>query len=198
MILQPVLVPVPCDVPLRTPQQVERQRVCARLALRYCAGCCGAPEEGWEKDTDEVPLPQQGWYWSVSHKRHWAAAVVADQPVGIDIEHVIPRREAMFDEIACAAEWGLLGGRSWRSFFRLWTAKEAILKATGIGIAGLNTCRLEDIPDARHLTLEYENREWVVEHFYHADHVAAVTSGDAQVSWHVLDPAANADASDAV
>ncbi len=166
---------------------MRQQRLCARLALQYCARRCRAPVNGWEKDVEGVPLPQEGFYWSVSHKRQWAAAVIADGPVGIDIEHIVPRRRELHDALADRAEWTIMGDRSWNAFFRLWTAKEASLKANGAGIGGFSTCRLVEVCDERHLMLQYEGRPWRIEHFYHAGHVAAVTCDTGPVNWCVLD-----------
>lgn len=175
MNLHPVLVPVSQESGARTPERVRVQRAAAREALRRCARLCGAPEEGWEKNADDVPRPQGGFCWSVSHKRHWAAAVIADRPVGIDIERIEPKRPEMFDELAGADEWALLPERSWPDFFRLWTAKEATLKANGTGIAEFRQCRLTSAPNDQIMLLNYCARPWKVEQFHHDNHVAAVT-----------------------
>ena len=187
MNLQPVMVPIPQAGPPRSPQQVTRQRRFARLALRHCAKLVGAPVDGWEKGVDGVPLCHAGFYWSVSHKRKWAAAVIADQPVGIDIEHIAPRRLMLHDALADQSEWALIGDRSWHSFFRLWTAKEAALKANGVGIGEFSACRLVQVPDECHMTLEYQGRSWPIEHYHHAEHVVAVTCDAVTVDWCVLD-----------
>ncbi len=110
--LQPVILAIPSTATPRTAQQVLQQREYARRALRYCAKRCGAPAEGWEQDDARIPLPNTGYFWSVSHKRHWAAAVIADRPVGIDIEHVSPRPRKLHDALADAEEWGILGDKS--------------------------------------------------------------------------------------
>jgi len=187
MNLHPVLFPVPQELVARTPERVRVQRTAAREALRHCARLCGVPEEGWEKNADDVPQPQDGLYWSVSHKRHWAAAVITDHPVGIDIERIEEKRPEMFDELAGPDEWALLPARSWPDFFRLWTAKEATLKANGTGIAGFRSCRLTSVPDDHSLTLEYQTRPWRVEQFYHDNHIAAVTAEMDTVTWHVVE-----------
>ena len=165
---------------------MRQQRLCARLALQHCARRCRAPANGWEKDADGVPLPQEGFYWSVSHKGQWATAVIADGPVGIDIEHIVPRRRKLHVALADRTEWTIMGDRSWDAFFRLWTAKEASLKASGTGIGEFSACRLVEVCDERHLTLQYEGRPWRIEHFYHAGHVAAVTCDIGPVNWCVV------------
>lgn len=74
---------------------------------------------------------------SLSHSGDWVACAVADSPaIGIDIEAHRPDRdfpaliEAAFgpDERIEAAAGGIAG------FYRLWTLREAIAKATGAGI----------------------------------------------------------------
>lgn len=200
--LTPVIVPVPqgdddgggsrhAEVerprsPSRSPAAVRRQRESARLALQRCAERCGAPKHGWEQDDADRPLPNEGYYWSVSHARRLAAAVIADRPVGIDIEEIRPRDRELHEALAGPPEWTLLGDRSWRSFFRLWTAKEATLKANGEGIAELLACRLTAVESDHRLWLDYRDRRWCVEQYYHADHVAAVTCDGASVAWYAM------------
>ena len=186
MTIYPVLAPIPQSLPVRTPQRVRQQSESARRALRESARRCGAPEDGWEKDAHEVPRPQAGFYWSVAHKRQWAAAVIADHPIGIDIEEIVPRRDEVYAELAGDEEWKAVGGRAWPAFYRVWTAKEATLKATGIGLAGLDACRVHEVSDGRHLTMNYKGRVWRIEHYFHANHVAAVTCEDDTVHWCTL------------
>jgi 4'-phosphopantetheinyl transferase len=186
MMLTPVIVAVEQDAPPRSPLAVQHQRHSARLALAHCVTRCGAPVRGWEQDAAGVPLPNNGHYWSISHERKWATAVIAHEPVGIDIEHIKPRDRELHEALAERMEWVVMGVRSWHSFFRLWTAKEATLKANGVGIGELLACRLLEVRDEHHLTLEYRGRPWHVEQFYHADHVTAVTCDAAEVDWCVL------------
>ncbi|MFH0981473.1 MAG: 4'-phosphopantetheinyl transferase superfamily protein [Planctomycetota bacterium] len=185
MVLQPVLVFIPEDRTLTGPERVVRQRAFARRALAACAERCGLAHLEWSKDENDVPQPCSGYHWSVSHKPRWAAAVIADRPVGIDLEQVKPRGEHLFDEIADDPEWAAVGGQSWPALFRVWTAKEAVLKANGVGIGKLASCRIIDAPDATHLTLDYEGRRWCVEHYLHGDHLAAVTVDADPVVWLV-------------
>ena len=185
MILRPVLVAIPRSGPDRSPEQVKAQRVGSREALRQCARLCGAPEDGWTKSADNVPQPNAGFHWSVSHKRRWAAAVVSDEPVGIDIERIEPRPSDLHDALGAATEWDLLGDRSWHAFFRLWTAKEATLKANGVGIGQLLACTLAAVPDEHHLALVYGGKAWHVEHYYHDDHIAAVTCAVDAAQWQI-------------
>ncbi len=186
MSLKPVLITIHETSELSGPQKVARQREVARRALSMCAAQCGGPDGPWEQDANRVPLPNDGWYWSISHKPLMAGAVIADGPVGIDIEHIKPRgREDLWDRLANAGEWKVAGQRSWEMFFRLWTAKEATLKANSRGIGGFEECRIVAVPDATHIECDYRGARWRVEQYYHAHHIAAVTKGDSNVRWHV-------------
>lgn len=190
MVLEPVLLPVPQMAPPRSREQVAQQRDYARQALRFCAQRCGVPESGWKKDGDDRPCPNDGYYWSVSHKPKWVAAVIARQPVGIDIEEVRPRPHRLHAALAERCEWELLGDDSWHAFYRLWTAKEAVLKATGVGLAGLAACRLVQVSIADGVTLSMHGTTWRISHYEHDGHLAAVTCGPGGVRWRILPPVA--------
>ncbi len=186
MILTPVIMPVSRDAPLRTPARIQAQRYASRQALKACAAGCGAPTSGWEKNDRDVPQPNEGFFWSVSHKRNWAAAVIADCAVGIDVEHILPRDDqAVFDEVANQREWEVVGGRSWDHFFRIWTAKEATLKAHGRGIGAFSSCQVHTLVDDLHLTLRYDGADWFVEHYYHDHHIFTVTAVGDGIRWLV-------------
>ena len=185
MILRPVLMPVPDGDSLPRNERAQEQHRISRLALAESARLSGVSARDWSKDDNDVPQPAGGIYWSLSHKPAWTAAVVSDRPVGIDIERIAARNPGMFDRLADPDEWGLLGGREWGHFFRLWTAKEAALKANGVGISGFGECRLVSILDDRHLTLSFGGRDWPIEHFFHDSHVAAVTTVPDSLEWTV-------------
>ncbi|MCH8851353.1 MAG: 4'-phosphopantetheinyl transferase superfamily protein [Planctomycetes bacterium] len=176
-----------CDS-LRGAERVALQRRIAREALLRAAELCSAPTDGWQQDANRVPLPNDGWYWSISHKPLMAGAVISREPVGIDIEYIKPRgREDLWDRLANAGEWEVAGERSWEMFFRLWTAKEATLKANSRGISGFEECRIVAVPDETHIECEYGGQQWHIEQYYHAEHIAAVTAGSLDVQWHVVE-----------
>ena len=77
---------------------------------------------------------------------------MADFPIGLDIEKIRPCAPGLYRMAADEAEWSLGGAADDLLFFRYWTAKEAVLKSLGIGLAGLSKCRVIRIVDDHHLT----------------------------------------------
>ena len=96
-------------------------------------------------------------YFNISHTQHWLQIAVANLPdIGVDIEQIKTRSNlaAMARRSFADSEF-----RYWQSlpepqslevFYRLWTKKEAFVKAVGRGIAmGLNRCELEPHQDGQ-------------------------------------------------
>ncbi len=184
MILRPVLMPVPRGGELPRRERLPAQRAVSRRAVDESARLCGLTPRDWPLAANGAPAPVEGIHWSVSHKPSWTAGVVSDGPVGIDIEEIRPRRnELLFGKLATREEWDLVGGRTWDNFFRLWTANEAALKANGLGIGHLSECRVVAVRDETHLTVVFRTRQWTIEHYYHDDHVAAVTTAAEGTVW---------------
>jgi len=186
MTIHTMIVDVPNGGELSRRDRVVVQRRVAREALDESARLGEFAHASWPQDEHGVPVFENGVYWSISHKPLWAAAVVADRPVGIDIESLTPRRVEFFDQVADRAEWRLVGRRDWDMFFRLWTAKEATLKANRVGIGEMGACRIVAVHDDRRADLAYRGVLWRVEHFYHAEHTAAVALVGCEVEWHVI------------
>jgi phosphopantetheinyl transferase len=112
---------------------------------RQCAHC-GHPSHGRPTVAGDDRIS-----FSVSHSGSFAVIALTDGDVtvGVDVEEVRPRRRlgalaarVLNDEEHTA--WLAIDddGARLRSFLRMWTAKEAYLKALGIGIA----TRLRDVP----------------------------------------------------
>jgi 4'-phosphopantetheinyl transferase len=87
-------------------------------------------------------------HFSLSRSAGLALIAVSHSPVGADIE-LVSDRAGLADlvggrfgpaEAACIASG--CGGSPLRAFYRHWTAKEAYLKATGRGLAGLGGTEL--------------------------------------------------------
>ena len=186
--LYPVILPV-SDAD-RALVRGERVRALSRHARRAVACSCdisGLRLDRYPKNDDGVPQPLHGVYWSLSHKGEVVGGVAARTPVGIDLETVRPVRDGVMDRVAGESEWQMAGGRTLDVFFRFWTAKEAVLKAVGIGFAGMSRCRVVEIVDDTHMRLAYDTQPWPVQHHWFGNHVAAITARAFTVCWTVRD-----------
>jgi len=183
MILFPVVMPViEVEHEPRGKEKVNYLSRIAREALKVSAGKSGVTLDKLLKDENGAPCPVNGNYWSLSHKPEYVAAVVSKDKVGIDIEEMKPRDELLFARVASDKEWELKE-RSWDTFFRYWTAKEAILKVIGIGISGLKTCRIISVPDENQIALDFNGQLFLVEQLRYKNHIVSVLKGDNQIDW---------------
>lgn len=186
MKLHPVILPLaPEDQRLRGRELVQAQRRRAREALALSCEASGVVLGPLNKDARDAPLPFNGAYWSLSHKPRFVAAVVGPAPIGIDIEEITPRKEGIHACLAGDAEWAL-ADRGWETLFRYWTAKEAVLKAVGVGISHLKKARIHALLDQDNLLVDYGSRLWPVRHFRFQDHIVSVTHDDHEVAWTLL------------
>lgn len=187
MTLYPVVMPVSGDVQrLSGHDKVAALSECAREALWLSADRANVVLGELQKDGDDVPLPFGDYHWSVSHKPKYVAAVIGQARIGIDIEEIEPRRENIFGYVASDEEWGLFGGKSWDSLYRCWTAKEAVVKSTGTGLAGLKSCRVDGVQDDANISLSFEGRPYEVAQMRLDGHIVAVLKNDNVVEWVVL------------
>ncbi len=188
MTLYPVVMPVGGTVQrLSGRDKVAALSECARQALRMSADRAGVVLGELRKDADDIPLPFGGYHWSVSHKPKYVAAVIDQARIGIDIEEFEPRRENIFGYVASDEEWDMFGGKSWDSLYRCWTAKEAVVKSTGTGLAGLKSCRVADVQDDTNISLSFEGRLYKVAQMRLDGHIVSILKNDNLVEWVVLD-----------
>lgn len=85
----------------------------------------------WKYNEHGKPYIENGPYFSISHCKQGIAVAIDDQPIGIDIEGI---RHADADLIERTMNEEERVGMDDRKFTRLWTQKEAIVKAQGVGI----------------------------------------------------------------
>jgi 4'-phosphopantetheinyl transferase len=183
-VIYPVILPVPPEVQrLRPKQRVQSLSDCARQALALSAERLGVRLGPLEKDDRGAPVPCRGNFWSLSHKPDYVGGVVAPAAIGLDIERLRPCSAGLRCKTADVAEWAPGPRRFQTTFFRYWTAKEAVLKARGEGLRDLSRCRIDHILDPAHLRVDYAGETWTVEHFFFEGHVAAVAAGGFRVEW---------------
>lgn len=131
--------------------------------------------------------------FSVSHSgRHALIAVVGEGRVGIDVEDRSTLRDiegaaSLTFTPAEQAELAAMGGiRKTEFFYRIWTMKEALIKALGVGF-GLNPCRFEIPPEmrsgARHCVFRFPHvpgERWRLENLGNAEFAAAIATEPVQ------------------
>jgi len=183
--------PVILVVPDKKRQLTGREKVSflsrhARRALEISAQKNRIQLGDLKKDENGVPLPFNGNYWSVTHKTGYVAGVIARERIGIDLEKIRPVNEALFRKTAHDNEWAVSDTDKTVLFFRYWTSKESVLKASGTGIRDLLQCRIERIIDDNVLVIDYKEQHWYIEHFYFNGHIASVVKNNVDVEWTVF------------
>ena len=185
--LYPVVLSVPAHLQhLRGRPKVAILSRLARVAVRLSARLAGIEPPTFAKDQQGVPLPSAGVYWSLTHKSAFVAGVAAAAAVGIDIEQVRSPSKGLWRRIAAVPEWRLSRGRAGPDlFYRVWTAKEAVLKAESVGLRALSRCKITAVPNRHHMRLAFDRRRWTVAHYYLDDHVVALTRRRGNIRWRV-------------
>lgn len=120
------------------------QSLAARALLRRLAATMGIPRAGaWDIRPNDRLQPQlvapdgsTRVDAALTHSRDRVAAALSDQgPVGIDLEYIRPDRD--FAEMARLAfgphECQICARAGGAAFYRIWTLREAVAKASGMG-----------------------------------------------------------------
>jgi 4'-phosphopantetheinyl transferase len=183
--IYPVILPVPDDARnLDRRQRVHYLSHRAREALKRSAERMQIELGSVEKDSRGAPLPFQGYFWSLTHKPDYVGGVIAPCAVGMDLEKIRSCSAALFRRIATGEEWALASRCDPEPlFFRYWTAKEAVLKTAGEGIADLSRCKIRQVVDETHLLVDYAGQSWGVEQVFFDGHVAAVAGRGVRMEW---------------
>lgn len=78
------------------------------------------------------PYKEGGPYFNVSNKGDYVVFAVADREVGVDVEKIVPVRQRLIDYALSEEERAR--AVSDLDFYRMWTAKESLVKCIGTGI----------------------------------------------------------------
>lgn len=124
----------------------ERIRCCPRETARLQLLATGLLLRHVLGITEETPLlytPQgkpyleHGPCFNLSHSGHFAALAISDQPVGLDLQDMTHKSsQRLADRWFTAEEAAWINGQPDR-FFHVWTRKESVVKALGLGLAAL-------------------------------------------------------------
>ena len=92
----------------------------------------------WKYNEHGKPYMANGPYFSISHCKEGIAVAIDDAPIGVDIEAIRHANEDLIERTMNEEEKRLIANSQQpiadREFTRLWTQKEAIVKAEGTGI----------------------------------------------------------------
>ncbi|MBU1343463.1 MAG: 4'-phosphopantetheinyl transferase superfamily protein [Proteobacteria bacterium] len=185
IILFPVITKVPETIKaLNGKKTVSALSRLARESAGQSAAKSTYEVTAFEKDALGVPKPSNGICWSVSHKPDFVAGVVSKQKVGIDLEKVKTVSDALFERIVDPDEGVQFKDQDRQIvFFRVFTAKEAVLKKTSDGIKGLSKVKIKTVVDDKNLIVQYLDKKYLVENFYFDGYLASVTKDDFDVQW---------------
>ena len=109
------------------------------LMLYDLVGIPGYRDTKWKYNEHGKPFIEGGPYFSISHCKEGIAVAIDDTPIGIDIEAIRHANDDLVERVMNEKEKSQITNHkspieSARVFTRLWTQKEAIVKAEGVGI----------------------------------------------------------------
>ena len=172
---------------LKGKQRVNELSSYARQSLFLSAAKTGVVLKELEKGDLGNPLPSNGFFWSISHKPEFVAAVVSNRSAGIDIEKMKDISKNVFNRIITDEETkGFINETPKRIFFRCFTAKEAVIKCKGVGLKGILQAKVVKVMDGNNLLLKYLDSEYIVENYFFNDYVASVIKDRCDVKWEII------------
>lgn len=138
------------------------------LALKACgiAGEIKVERGLWDKPRLTSP---QGVFFNLSHSGEWTVTAISDSEVGVDVQQVRPVDMRLATRFFAESERKILaeaGDNSERLFYRLWTVKEAYLKAVGTGLnRPLNSFSVRMTAGGAKISDGAESEGWLVSEF---------------------------------
>ncbi len=114
----------------------QKQSIVARIILKNLLleayGIKDGYNIGFQTNGQPYYLNSPNVYISLSHSGDYAAAVVSDKPIGIDIQVLKSVNENLVKRVCVCDELDYVKTSRSKEFFKLWTVKEAYSKCTGI------------------------------------------------------------------
>ena len=147
-IIQEAILPTACSLNSVTPEligmaeryfpKLYREQLCDKdryldgLAARYLVSRLvdlrfGVKDYFPESTPQGIPVFPEGIYWSIAYAEDKAFVAAAEDPVGVDLEKMVLRNPLLFS-VFSMREWEAVGKMDWEHFYRMWTAKQALIK----------------------------------------------------------------------
>ena len=112
----------------------------------------------WKYNAHGKPYLEGGPYFSISHCKAGIAVAIDDAPIGIDIETIRHANEDLVERTMNEKERLGIRELGMREFTRLWTQKEAIVKAEGTGIYSFEQLQ-HVLSTSRHLEISTTEKD---------------------------------------
>ncbi len=117
----------------------RKRSLAAQYLLMKLLGEMGVEAAVLESDINSRPyLKGSDLFVSISHSHSAVACAVDSAPIGIDIEKITPVSDALINYVCTNEEkeyvYKNTQNPSFKSFFKVWTAKEAYIKKTECGL----------------------------------------------------------------
>ena len=115
----------------------------------------------WRYNEHGKPFLDGGPHFSISHCKEGIAVAIDDEPIGIDIESIRHADKELIKRTMNEEERTLIAkANADAAFTRLWTQKEAVVKAQGTGITSFE--QLQSILEQRTANVEtFENEKYI-------------------------------------
>ena len=122
-------------------------------------------------------LKNEKKYFTISHSGNYVVLAIANREIGVDIEKTTHYSDAVarrcFTPLEC--EWMHHQGSN-EAFYYLWTAKESVMKASGLGFSLLpETFHVLPINASAHYIA---GKTWFLDWHVYDDHVICLTIED--------------------
>lgn len=108
-----------------------------------------SPDSVVRDEKGKLVIPgQDSFYFNLSHSGEYAACVISEYPVGVDIQQYRPVKEGLAKRFFQADEVSHIkqakGSAREELFFRYWSGKESYVKLTGEGLhQNLNSFKID-------------------------------------------------------
>ena len=98
-------------------------------------------------------------FFNLSHSGHWCMLAVSDMEIGADIEEIRESNVSIASSIYSPREIEWMNEQPLDRFHLLWTWKESVMKATGLGL-NLNPKSIDVLPFTQDKPISLNGRTW--------------------------------------